>query len=213
MEITEQEPRAMRSVPSALTALELEVIVSGAGIGGLALAYWVDRARPAPDRSAHPRRGGAWTAVWRTVLALVLLGGCFRVDSGSMRLGVMPMLSGLPADPARRDAILDSSTTVARPEQRSSTTVARPEQGESMTVNERKAETAASTAAAILGSMFSKTQNVRLGVATTFDEGARAPLPVPPPPPASTDQPDDPAKPPAPIDRTDTDLIPWIKLR
>jgi len=162
--------------------MPLKVIVSGAGIGGLALA-------------------------------LVLLGGCFSVGSGSTRLGVMPMLSELPADPAKHDAILDSSTTVARPEQRKSITVARPEQGESMTVKERKAETAASTAAAIIGSMFSKTQNVTLGAATMFDEGAPAPLPAPPPPSGSTDKPGDPAKPPAPIDRSDTDLIPWIKLR
>jgi len=149
----------------------------------------------------------------RTVLALVLLGGCFSVSSGSLRPGVMPMLSALPADPAKRDAILDSSTTVARPEQRKSITVARPEQGESMTMKERQVETAASTAAAIIGIMFSKTQNVILGAATMFDEGARAPLPVPPPPSGSTDKPDDPAKPPAPIDRSDTNLIPWIKLR
>ncbi len=149
----------------------------------------------------------------RTVLALVLLGGCFSVGSGSMRPGVMPMLSAMPADPAKRDAILDASTTVARPEQRESITVARPEQGESLTGKERKAEAAASTAAAIIGSMFSKTQNVTFGAATMFDEGALAPLPVPPPPSGLTDKPDDPAKPPAPFDRSATDLIPWIKLR
>ena len=130
-----------------------------------------------------------------------------------MRPAVMPMLSALPADPAKRDAILDSSITVARPEQRKSITVARPEQGGSMTVKERKTETAAATAAAIIGSMFSKTQNVTFGAAAMFDEGALAPLPVPPPPLESTDKPGDPAKPPAPIDRSDTDLIPWIKLR
>lgn len=142
----------------------------------------------------------------RTVLALVLLGGCFSAGSstgsGSTRPGVMPMLSELPADPAKRDAILDSSSTVAGPEQR-----------KGMTVKERKAETAASTAAAIIGGMFSKTQNVTIGTATVFDEGALAPLPIPPPPPGSTDKPDDPAKPQAPIDTSNTDLIPWIKLR
>lgn len=138
----------------------------------------------------------------RTVLALVLLGGCFSAGastgSGSTRPGVMPMLSELPADPARRDAILDSSSTAAGPEQR-----------KGMTVKERKAETAASTAAAIIGGLFSKTQNVTIGSATVFDEGALAPLPVPPPPQGSTDRPDDRAKPLAP----DTDLVPWIKLR
>src|SRR5262249_54778258 len=122
--------------------------------------------------------------------------------SGSTRPGVMPMLSELPADPAKRDAILDSSSTVAGPEQR-----------KGMTVKERKAETTAATAAAIIGSMFSKTQNVTIGTATMFDESALAPRPVPPRPLGSTDHPDDPANPPAPDDPSNKDLIPWIKLR
>lgn len=142
----------------------------------------------------------------RTVLALVLLGGCFSAGSstgsGSSRPGVMPMLSELPSDPARRDAILDSSSTVAGPEQR-----------KGMTVKERKAETAASTAAAIIGSMLSKTQNVTLGTATAFDEAALAPLPVAPPHPAPTDKPGDAAAPPDPSESSNKDLIPWIKLR
>lgn len=142
----------------------------------------------------------------RAVLSVVLLAGCFSAGSGtgsgSTRPGVMPMLSELPADPARRDAILDSSSTVAGPEQR-----------KGMTVKERKAETAAATAAALLGGLFSKTQNVTLGAATVFDEGAVAPRPVPPRPPGSTQDPDDPAKPPAPEDPSNKDLIPWIKLR
>lgn len=151
----------------------------------------------------------------RTVLAVVLLAGCFSADcfsagcfragsgtgSGSTRPGVMPMLSELPADPARRDAILDSSATVAGPEQR-----------KGMTAKERKAETAAATAAAILGSLFSKTENVTLGTATVFDESALAPLPAPRPR-GSSDHPDDPANPPAPGDPSNKELIPWIKLR
>jgi hypothetical protein len=152
----------------------------------------------------------AWAWVMRAVLALVLLGGCFSAGSsagsGSTRPGVMPMLSELPADPVKRDAILDSSAAVAGPEQR-----------KGMTVKERKAETAAATAAAIIGGMFSKTQNVTLGAASVFDEGALAPLPVPPRPPGATDKPDDPARPPASTDSStdgpNTDLIPWIKLR
>jgi len=109
-------------------------------------------------------------------------------------------------DPAKRDAILDSSNTVAGPEQRRGTTV-----------KERKAETAAATAAAIIGSMFSKTQNVTIGTAAVLDARALAPLPGPPPPPQSTDQPTDhpadPAKPPAPVDPSNTDLVPWIRLQ
>jgi hypothetical protein len=116
----------------------------------------------------------------RPILAVFLLAGCFSTGSGtgsgSMRPAVMPMLSELPSDPAKRSAILDSSTTVAGPEQR-----------QGMTVKERKAETAAATAAAILGSLFSKTENVTLGTATLFDESALAPLPVPPRPTGSTE--------------------------
>jgi len=156
--------------------------------------------------SVEPGTPSAWASVMRAVLALVLLGGCFSAGSsagsGSTRPGVMPMLSELPADATKRDAILDSSNTVAGPEQR-----------KGMTVKERKTETAAATAAAIIGGMFSKTQNVTLGTASVFDEGALAPLPVPPPPPAATDKPDDPARPPASTDGPNTDLIPWIKLR
>jgi hypothetical protein len=140
----------------------------------------------------------------RTALAVVLLSGCLSAGSaagtGATRPGVMPMLSELPSDPARRDAILDSSNAVAGPEQRKGSTV-----------KERKAETAASTAAAILGSMFSKTQNVTLGAASAFDEGPVAPLPSPVPQTAG--DPADPANPPAPIDTSNVDLIPWIKLR
>jgi hypothetical protein len=139
----------------------------------------------------------------RTVLALVLLSGCLSAGSaagGATRPGVMPMLSELPSDPAKRDAILDSSNAVAGPEQRKGSTV-----------KERKAETAAATAAAILGSMFSTTQNVTLGSAGAFDEGPVAPLP--PPVPQTAADPADPANSPAPIDTSNVDLIPWIKLR
>jgi hypothetical protein len=145
----------------------------------------------------------------RSVLAVVLLSGCFSAGcfsagsmtgSGSTRPAMMPMLSELPSDPAKRDAILDSSVTVAGPEQR-----------QGMTVKERKAETAAATAAAIIGSLFSKTQNVTIGTATVFDESALVPLPAPPPP-AGSDHPDDPADPP-PAGESNKDLIPWLKLK
>ena len=158
----------------------------------------------------EPGMVAAWLLYMRGLLVLVLLGGCFSAGSatgsGSTRPGVMPMLSELPVDPVKRDAVLDSSNVVAGPEQR-----------KGMTVKERKAETAAATAAAIIGGMFSRTQNVTLGTATVFDEAALAPLPVaPPPPPAEAGKPDDPASPttpPAAIEPSNTDLIPWIKLR
>lgn len=157
----------------------------------------------------------------RGVLALVLLGGCIgggvAPSGGGTRPGVMPMLSELPSDSTRRDAILDSSARTAGPEQRSG-----------LTAKERAAETAGATAAAILGGLFSKTQNVTLGAATMVDEGGgstprparhagppRAPSaePIAPAVPAA-----DGTTPPAPAPTSDTDpprgdLVPWIKLQ
>jgi hypothetical protein len=156
--------------------------------------------------SAQVGTPSAIGSVMRAVLVVVLLGGCVgagsSASSGASRPGVMPLLSELPTDPAKRDAILDSSNSTPGPEQR-----------KGMTVKERKVETAASTAAAILGGMFSKTQNITLGSATVFDESALAPLPVAPPPLGATGTPTDPAGPPAAIDTSDTELLPWIKLR
>ena len=149
----------------------------------------------------------------RAALALLLLGGCLGAGVGptasGARPGVMPMLSELPNDAAKRNAILDSSANVAGPEQRGS-----------LTVKEQAAETVGATAAAVLGSLFSKTQNVTLGAAGNLDAGPvgarhagppRAPSLDPtgaaaPAAPASPDpQPD--------ADPSNTDLIPWIKLR
>src|SRR5439155_19858605 len=91
-------------------------------------------------------------------------GGCGGTASGAIgptRPAVMPMLSELPTDAEKRDAILDQSAQTAGPEQR-----------QGMTVKERKAETAAATAAAILGSIFSKTSSVTVGTATVLEENA-----------------------------------------
>jgi hypothetical protein len=119
----------------------------------------------------------------------------------------MPMLSELPGDPTKRDAVLDSANATAGPEHRKGTTR-----------KERQAETAAATAAAILGSMFSKTQSVTLGTATQFDEDPLiAPHAVPPPRPLSTDNADDAAKPDATptndAGASNADLLPWIKVK
>jgi len=124
----------------------------------------------------------------------------------------MPMLSELPSDPARRDAVLDSANTTAGPEHR-----------KGMTKKARQAETAAATAAAILGSMFSSSQSVTIGTATQFDENELiAPQAVPPPRRPSPEKADDVATPDAPPtdgpptadDGTpNADLVPWIKLK
>src|SRR5262245_33222587 len=104
----------------------------------------------------------AATSAMRAILVVVLLGGCFAAKTGGdggTRPGVMPMLSELPGDAEKRDAILDQSNQAAGPEHRKGTTK-----------KERKAETAAATAAAIIGNIFSKTKNVTIGGAGTFDE-------------------------------------------
>lgn len=94
----------------------------------------------------------------RFVLALLLamfLGACLAgtLDANS-RPAVIPKLSELPEDHAQRDAVLDQSHETAGPEQR-----------KGMTKTERKVETAAAYAAAIIGDMFSSDHNVTFGVA------------------------------------------------
>jgi len=156
---------------------------------------------------------GAWRSTMRALVALVLLGGCFGTGSGGggTRPGVMPMLSELPTDPTKRDAILDQASQTAGPEHR-----------KGMTSKERKAETAAATAAAILGSIFSKTKSVTIGGASQFDENQLiAPDAVPRTSPRS-DKDKDPSKdatddatPPdaEPKPDANNDLIPWIRLK
>ena len=80
-------------------------------------------------------------------------------SDGNSRPAVTPMLSELPADPQKRDAILDQANDTHGPEGR-----------RTASKKQRKVETTAAFAAAIIGSAFSKTQNVTLGTATTVDE-------------------------------------------
>ncbi|HEU4730815.1 MAG TPA: hypothetical protein VFT22_23125 [Kofleriaceae bacterium] len=117
------------------------------------------------------------------------------------------MLSELPPDPGKRDAVLDSANTTARPEQR-----------KGMTGKERKAETAAATAAAILGSMFSSTQSVTIGTASQFDENQLIdPQPVPPARGAADDSAKDAEQPAAAPtgapEGPNPDLVPWIRIK
>lgn len=152
----------------------------------------------------------ACVPVMRALVALVLLGGCVGAGAkgaSTSRPGVMPLLSELPADPGKRDAVLDSSAATAGPEHR-----------KGMTRKERKAETAAATAAAILGNMFSSSKSVTIGTASEFDEqqllAPHTLAPVQAPAPGSdSDQPV-----PPPVDGDDrgssnADLIPWIKFK
>src|ERR1043166_5560857 len=69
----------------------------------------------------------AWRRIMRAVLACLLLAGCVGAGVGpsaatGTRPGVMPMLSELPNDATKRNAILDSAANTAGPEQRSGLT-------------------------------------------------------------------------------------------
>jgi len=118
------------------------------------------------------------------------------------------MLSELPSDSTKRNAVLDEANTTAGPEQR-----------QGMTAKERTAETAAATAAAILGTLFSHTKSATIGAATQIDENQLiAPQAAPRKRAPATPNPDDAAaKPDAPPasdgDGSNSDLVPWIKLK
>jgi hypothetical protein len=122
------------------------------------------------------------------------------------------MLSELPGDPQKRDAILDSAASQPGPEQR-----------KPLPPKMHKVETAAATAAAVIGSIFSKTQNVSLGAVSPIDENRL----FAPAPPASKrrkarngdgsgdgdgDGDEEQAAPTAPAERP-VDLVPWVRLR
>ena len=113
-----------------------------------------------------------------------------------MRPGVMPMLSELPGDATKRDAVLDQAGATAGPEHR-----------KGMTSKERKAETAAATAAAIIGNIFSKSKSVTIGAASQFDENR-----IIAPDAAKPDAEVKPGAPP-PNAPSNHDLIPWIRLK
>jgi hypothetical protein len=135
----------------------------------------------------------------RLLAILVLASGCLSSvtgsDDGRSRPGVMPMLSELPGDPQKRDAVLDQSAQTPGPEMR-----------KGQTKKEKKAETAAATAAAIIGSAFSSTQNVSIGQVTIFDENE-----VVHPTPAQPDRPNRDGNAPPPKVESGV-LVPWVKL-
>lgn len=122
----------------------------------------------------------------RLLLAIALSGCVAGTLDANSRPAVIPKLSELPADSNKRDAILDQAQSTENPENQAP-----------LSRSERRTVTAAAYAAAILGSMFSKTENVTLGVATAIDENQ---LFAPAPPAAPTEA--------APAQ----DLVPWVKL-
>lgn len=128
----------------------------------------------------------------RPLAILLLASACV---GGSMRPAVIPKLSEMPADPGKRDAVLDSATTTPGPEQR-----------RGQTTKQKRAETAAATAAAWIGLVFSSSENVTLGGASTFDENLlfedRAPR--------RDEEKKGEAPAPAPVDPMK--LVPWVRV-
>ncbi len=140
----------------------------------------------------------------RPVLLLLLLGGCLAgVLDANSRPAVTPKLSELPGDREKRDAVLDSANDTNGPEGR-----------RTASKKQRKAETIGAFAAAIVGSAFSKTQNVTLGTATAVDENRlfEKAKPARRPSSESDGSGSGSAAPEAPPAETGP-LLPWIKLK
>jgi hypothetical protein len=145
----------------------------------------------------------------RALVVLALLGGC----AGPTRPAVLPMLSELPEDPQKRNAVLDSAASQPGPEQR-----------KPLPPKMHKAETAAATAAAVIGSLFSKTQNVTFGALSPVDENGLFGQTPPPSKRKGTggegegdgdgdgDSDKKKASPPVSADRP-VDLVPWVQLK
>jgi hypothetical protein len=126
----------------------------------------------------------------RAAVACLLLSACVGA-----RPAVIPKLSELPGDPEKRAAVLDQSHAQPGPEQRP------------VSKKARKVETYAATAAAVVGWLFSTTENVALGGAGIFEE-----VPSRPRPERKADD-DDEASPTQPVETGDAVLVPWIRLK
>ena len=100
-------------------------------------------------------------------------------------------MTQMPLEAEKRDHLLDSS--VARPTA---------ESRKPLTARERKAETAAATAAAVIGWLMSSNENTMLGVSMGVDENQIIEQHQAKPKPAT---------PAAPVDKPAV-LIPWIDL-
>jgi hypothetical protein len=100
-------------------------------------------------------------------------------------------MTQMPVEAEKRDHLLDSSG--ARPTA---------ESRKPLTARERKAETAAATAAAVVGWLMSSSENTVLGVSSSIDENRIVEEHQAKPKPTA---------PQAPVDRPAV-LIPWIDL-
>jgi hypothetical protein len=136
-------------------------------------------------------------ALPRFAIALVLaLGAC----AGSPAPTTMRTLSSLPTDPQRRNDDLESAQARPGPEHRPRSR------------KEQRAVTTAATMAAIVGSWFSKSANVVVGVGSPVDEnqlvgvdGQAAPARD-----GEADQDREPAPAAEPVDAGA--LVPWVRV-
>lgn len=139
----------------------------------------------------------------RYLACLLFVAGCFGSLDANGRPAVIPKLSAMPAEPEKRDAVLDQSVNTTGPEN-----------GKALTKKQRKAVTAAAFAAAIVGSMFSKSASVTPGIAGTIDENRlvdkrkqqRAATPQEGEGSGSG------SSAPAPVDTDPVQLVPWVQL-
>ena len=140
----------------------------------------------------------------RVRLALTLLCACAGgggSGGGGSRPAVIPLLSELPADPEKRNAVLDSATAQPGPEHR-----------KRLPPKLHKAETAAATAAAILGELFSTTRNTVIGTSGLFEENDLvAPAPTRPDRPAGAPVGGPGAAPEPSVPATE--LVPWVRVK
>jgi hypothetical protein len=127
-----------------------------------------------------------WVTMRAVVLALVLPLGC----GNHVRPAVIPNLSQVPED--KRGDVIESA--LVRPTS----------ENQPRSKQARKVETAAATAAAILGDLFSKTKNTSLGFQLLDDTPEHKPgEPIP----------QDHGEP-APPQAVDPDaLVPWVHLK
>ena len=98
-------------------------------------------------------------AVMRGVIHIVLLGTSLPACAGNTKATVLPRIDSLPGEHVAREQRIES--TSARPG---------PEHTKGKTRKWQQVETTAATAAAILGSIFSTTKTVTVGVSTSLDE-------------------------------------------
>lgn len=141
----------------------------------------------------------AFLGVTRTTavlsLAVALGSGCFATDA-NMKPALLPNLRELPSESQERNEYLES------------TKVRAPENKKPLTGKARQVETAAATAAAVLGMFFSKTSNVLMGAGMTF--GGSAAVRMPGDRDADGDGADDDLPPPDEVQAGE--LVPWVKL-